>query len=120
MNFDLIKKYGKEFFELFSSLPKDKAKKISENPKNTNGLTVAGKILNVYKKLKSYSNFDNFQYKLKEELNKSGSKFSDSISTLEKDWTKIVKDYEKEKENILKILKETGSPGLLNKNTSIK
>ncbi|QVK06248.1 lipoprotein [Mycoplasma mycoides] len=108
MNFDLIKKYGKEFSELFSSLPKDKAEKISEDPKNTNGLTAAGKILKAYEELKSYSNFDNFQSKLKEQLNKSESEFSDFISTLEKDWTKIVKDYENERENILKLLKETG------------
>ncbi|MDP4040161.1 lipoprotein [Mycoplasma mycoides] len=107
MNFDLIKKYGKEFSELFSSLPEDKAEKISADPNNTNGLTVAGKILNAYEELKSYSNFDDFQSKLKEKLNKSESEFSNFISTLEKDWTKIVKDYENEKENILKLLKET-------------
>ncbi|QVK07121.1 lipoprotein [Mycoplasma mycoides] len=108
MNFDFIKKYGKEFSELFSSLPEDKAEKISADPNNTNGLTVAGKILNAYEELKSYSNFDDFQSKLKEKLNKSESEFSNFISTLEKDWTKIVKDYENEKENILKLLKETG------------
>ncbi|QVJ96583.1 lipoprotein [Mycoplasma mycoides subsp. capri] len=108
INFDLIKKYGKEFSELFSSLPEDKAEKISADPKNTNGLTIAGKILNAYEELNSYSNFDDFQSKLKEKLNKSESEFSNFISTLEKDWTKIVKDYENEKENILKLLKETG------------
>ncbi|EXU60269.1 lipoprotein [Mycoplasma mycoides] len=107
MNFDLIKKYGKEFSELFSSLPKDKAEKISEDPKNTNGLTIAGKILKFYEELKSYSNFDTFKSKLKEKFNKSESEFSNFISTLEKDWTKIVKNYENERENILKLLKET-------------
>ncbi|QVJ95736.1 lipoprotein [Mycoplasma mycoides] len=107
MNFDLIKKYGKEFIDLLTSLG-EKAEKISEDPENIKVLTLARELSKAYEDLKKYSNFDNFQSELKQKLNKSETEFSDFISNLEKYWNKIVKDYENEREMILKLLEEKG------------
>ncbi|ACU78466.1 lipoprotein [Mycoplasma mycoides] len=107
MNFDLIKKYGKEFIDLLTSLG-EKAEKISEDPENIKVLTLARELSKAYEDLKKYSNFDTFQSELKQKLNKSETELSDFISNLEKYWNKIVKDYENEREKILKVLEEKG------------
>ncbi|QVK03036.1 lipoprotein [Mycoplasma mycoides] len=102
-NFNLIKKYGKEFIDLLTSLG-EKVESIDNNS-NQHLLMVGGNIAKIYQDLMKYDSLDKLEKELKNILEKSGKSFNDFISDLEKDWDKVVKDYEKERETILSILK---------------
>ncbi|UZK64036.1 lipoprotein [Mycoplasma mycoides subsp. capri] len=101
--FGLIKKYGKEFFDLLL-LVGEKAEKI-DNDKNVYLLSIGAAISKSYKNLEKYHTLEEFEKQLKTTIGKTGKSSEEFISNLEKEWDRIIREYEKERENILSILK---------------
>nr|VZS00535.1 hypothetical protein MF5582_00647 [Mycoplasma feriruminatoris] len=100
-NIELIKKYGEELTNILES-SMDKLQE-NDSEENANILAPATELLKAYGQLKQFSSFNEFEAKLKEE--KKGTLDSDFISKLEQQWDKIVNDYERAKDKILKLLK---------------
>ncbi|ABC01866.1 lipoprotein [Mycoplasma capricolum] len=107
-NFGLIKKYGAEVFSLLESL-KDKFEELYKKPENSELLKLATDIVQLYQKLDGLTTINEFEKKFKSEYekNKSSSKSFDEFSNeLFEQWHKAVTEYEKQKDSILKILKQ--------------
>ncbi|WBX35948.1 lipoprotein [Mycoplasma capricolum] len=107
-NFELIKKYGAEVLGLLESL-KDKIDQLYKNPENSELLKLATNVGQLYKKLGGLTTIDDFEknFKSEYEKNKSSSKsFNEFANELFNQWDKTVTEYEKERDSILKILKQ--------------
>ncbi|WP_434342828.1 lipoprotein [Mycoplasma capricolum] len=107
-NFGLIKKYGAEVLGLLESL-KDKIDQLYKKPENSELLKLATNIGQLYQKLGSLTTIDEFEKKFKSEYEKNkdlSKSFDEFANDLFKQWDKAVTEYEKEKDNILKILKQ--------------
>ncbi|WP_434334388.1 lipoprotein [Mycoplasma capricolum subsp. capricolum] len=107
-NFELIKKYGAEVFSLLESL-KDKFEELYKKPENSELLKLATDIVQLYQKLDGLTTINEFEKKFKSEYekNKSSSKSFDEFSNeLFEQWHNAVTEYEKQKDSILKVLKQ--------------
>ncbi|WP_369024885.1 lipoprotein [Mycoplasma capricolum] len=107
-NFELIKKYGAEVFSLLGSL-KDKFEELYKKPENSELLKLATNVGQLYQKLGGLTTIDDFEKKFKSEYekNKSSNKsFNEFANELFNQWDKTVTEYEKERDSILKILKQ--------------
>ncbi|WP_434335979.1 lipoprotein [Mycoplasma capricolum subsp. capricolum] len=106
-NFGLIKKYGAEVFSLLESL-KDKFEELYKKPENYELLKLATDIMQLYQKLDGLTTINEFEKKFKSEYEKKvSSKSLDEFSNeLFEQWDKTVTEYEKQKDSILKILKQ--------------
>ncbi|QIN42292.1 hypothetical protein FOY62_01685 [Mycoplasma capricolum subsp. capripneumoniae] len=105
-NFELIKKYGAEVFSLLESL-KDKFEELYKKPENSELLKLATDIGQLYQKLDGITKIDDFEKNLNLNMKKASSKsFDEFANELFNQWDKTVTEYEKQKDNILKILKQ--------------
>ncbi|WP_434325323.1 lipoprotein [Mycoplasma capricolum] len=106
-NFGLIKKYGAEVFSLLGSL-KDKFEELYKKPENSELLKLATDIGQLYQKLDGLKTIDEFEKKFKSEYEKkvSSKSFDEFANELFEQWDKTVTKYEKQKDSILKILKQ--------------
>ncbi|WP_434337948.1 lipoprotein [Mycoplasma capricolum] len=106
-NFKLIKKYGKEVLNSLASL-EDKIEELYKKPENSELLKLATDIGQLYQKLDGLKTIDEFEKKFKSEYEKKvSSKSLDEFSNeLFEQWDKTVTEYEKQKDSILKILKQ--------------
>ncbi|WFQ90329.1 lipoprotein [Mycoplasma feriruminatoris] len=101
-NFGLIKQYGSELSELLKTLDSKSEKNIEDNDK----LKIVATLLQFYNNIMQYSNFSQFEEALKEKLKNGPTSIKDFINEIENELEKIIQEYEKEKNEILEILKK--------------
>ncbi|WP_434326022.1 lipoprotein [Mycoplasma leachii] len=106
-NFVLIKKYGAEVFSLLVSL-NDKFEELYKKPENSELLKLATDIGRLYKKIDGFKTIDEFEKKFKSGYKEkvSSKSFDEFSKELFEQWDKTVTEYEKQKDSILKILKQ--------------
>ncbi|ADR24223.1 putative lipoprotein [Mycoplasma leachii PG50] len=105
-NFELIKKYGIEVYNLLLSLKNDEH---LSKPENSELLRLVKDISELYKGLGRFKTIDEFKNEFNSDKwkNKGSSKSSEEfLNKLFEQWDKTVTEYEKQKDSILKILKQ--------------
>ncbi|WP_416371625.1 hypothetical protein [Mycoplasma capricolum] len=86
---------------------KDKFEELYKKPENSELLKLATDIGQLYQKLDGITKIDDFEKNLNLNMKKASSKsFDEFANELFNQWDKTVTEYEKQKDNILKILKQ--------------